>query len=60
MASKIRVVAFGLGPVGCGIANLAARKKGVTIVGAVDLKNVGKDLGEIAECRTPPGDPDFR
>ena len=29
MAKKIRVVAFGLGPVGCGIANLAARKKDV-------------------------------
>lgn len=48
MAKKIRVVAFGLGPVGCGIANLAARKKEVAIVGAVDLRNVGKDLGEIA------------
>jgi hypothetical protein len=48
MANKIRVVTFGLGPVGCGIANLAARKKDVAIVGAVDLRNVGKDLGEVA------------
>ena len=48
MAKKIRVVVFGLGPVGCGIANLAARKKEVAIVGAVDLRNAGKDLGEIA------------
>jgi len=48
MAKKIRVVTFGLGPVGCGIANLAARKKEVAIVGAVDLRNAGKDLGEIA------------
>ena len=48
MVKKIRVVTFGLGPVGCGIANLAARKKEVAIVGAVDLRNVGKDLGEIA------------
>lgn len=48
MANKIRVVTFGLGPVGCGIANLAARKKEIAIVGAVDLRNVGRDLGEIA------------
>jgi 4-hydroxy-tetrahydrodipicolinate reductase len=49
MADKVRVVIFGLGPVGCGIANLAARKKDVVVVGAIDLRNVGKDLGEIAK-----------
>ena len=49
MADKIQVVTFGLGPVGCGIADLAARKKDISIVGAVDLRNVGKDLGEIAD-----------
>ncbi len=48
MEKKIRVVTFGLGPVGCGIANLASRKKGIRIVGAIDLKYEGKDLGEVA------------
>jgi len=48
MEKKIRVVTFGLGPVGSGIANLASRKKGIRIVGAIDLKYDGKDLGEVA------------
>lgn len=45
----IRVVQFGVGPVGAGIVRLAARKSSLKIVGAVDLLNVGADLGEVAE-----------
>jgi hypothetical protein len=49
MAKKvIKVVQFGVGPVGAGIVRLAARKPGIKIVGAIDLLNVGKDLGEVA------------
>lgn len=49
MAKKvIKVVQFGVGPVGAGIVRLAARKPGIRIVGAVDLLNVGRDLGEVA------------
>ncbi|MBA7575999.1 2,4-diaminopentanoate dehydrogenase [subsurface metagenome] len=48
MASKIKVVQFGCGPVGCSIARLAYRKANIGIVGAVDLVNVGQDLGEVA------------
>ncbi len=49
MAKKvIKVVQFGVGPVGAGIVRLAAGKPGIKIVGAVDLLNVGKDLGEVA------------
>jgi 4-hydroxy-tetrahydrodipicolinate reductase len=49
MAKKgIRVVQFGVGPVGAGIVRLAAGKPGIRIVGAVDLLNVGKDLGDVA------------
>ncbi|MFC1910955.1 dihydrodipicolinate reductase [Chloroflexota bacterium] len=43
----INVVQFGCGPVGCSIAGLAAGKKGISIVGAVDLNNAGRDLGEL-------------
>ncbi|MBI4286268.1 MAG: dihydrodipicolinate reductase [Chloroflexi bacterium] len=48
MARKIRVVQFGCGPIGCSIVRLAARKPGFEIVGAIDLVNVGRDLGEVA------------
>jgi 2,4-diaminopentanoate dehydrogenase len=44
----IKVVQFGVGPVGAGIVRLAASKPGVRIVGAVDLLNAGADLGEVA------------
>ena len=44
----IKVVQLGVGPVGAGIVRLAAGKPGIRIVGAVDLLNVGRDLGEIA------------
>ncbi len=57
MEKKVRVVAFGLGPVGCGIAKLASQKKEVRIVGAIDLKYAGKDLGEIARIGRKMGIP---
>ena len=49
MGKKVlKVVQFGVGPVGAGIVRLAARKTDIRIVGAVDLLNVGSDLGDIA------------
>lgn len=45
----IRVVCYGLGPIGLGIARLAAQRSGITIVGAVDVSPelAGRDLGEL-------------
>jgi 4-hydroxy-tetrahydrodipicolinate reductase len=45
----IRVVQFGVGPIGAELAKYALQKEGMKIVGAVDIdKNkVGKDLGEL-------------
>ena len=48
MVEKIKVVQFGCGPVGCNIAKLASTKPNIDIVGAIDLVNVGRDLGEVA------------
>lgn len=44
-----RVVCYGLGPIGLGIARLALSRAGVTVVGAVDVDpaKVGRDLGEL-------------
>jgi len=46
---KIRVIQYGLGPIGIETARLVTRKSGMEIVGAVDISKdlVGKDLGEI-------------
>ena len=53
MASQkgpIRVVHFGLGPIGAGVVRQVAARKGFKIVGAVDIDpaKVGRDLGEVA------------
>lgn len=54
---KIRVVIFGVGAVGSLIAKFLLKKKGIEIVGAVDVDEckVGKDLGEIIETQEKLG-----
>ncbi|SDE17331.1 2,4-diaminopentanoate dehydrogenase [Sporomusa acidovorans] len=51
MKRKVRVVVWGLGSMGSGIARMMLGKKGFTIVGAIDMdpKKVGKKLYEILE-----------
>ena len=49
MGKTIRVVQFGCGPIGCGVVRLALQKANIEIVGAIDLSNLGQDLGEVAE-----------
>jgi len=49
MSGEIRVVQYGCGPIGCSIARLAASKPNLEIVGAIDLVNLGQDLGKVAE-----------
>jgi 4-hydroxy-tetrahydrodipicolinate reductase len=45
----IRVVQYGLGPIGCDTARTMLRKEGLEIVGAVDVApdKVGRDLAEV-------------
>lgn len=46
----IKVIHFGLGPIGCAMARLVAQRANLQIVGAVDIDpaKIGKDLGEVA------------
>jgi len=48
-SKKIRIIQYGLGPIGIETARLALRKSDMEIVGAVDISRdlKGKDLGEI-------------
>ena len=53
MASKsgpIRVIHFGLGPIGAAVVRQVANRKGFKVVGAVDIDpaKVGRDLGDVA------------
>ena len=49
MKNKIRVVVWGLGVMGSGIATMVLGKEGFTIVGAIDMdpSKVGKKLYEV-------------
>jgi len=50
-----KVVQYGCGPIGCSIVKLASTKSNLEIVGAIDLVNVGRNLGEVAETGKPLG-----
>src|SRR5438309_11909 len=49
MASTIRVLHFGLGPIGAAIVKQVAARPGFKIVGGVDIDHakVGRDLGDV-------------
>lgn len=49
MVEKIRVVQFGLGPIGCAMARHTVERVGLELVGAVDIdpRKVGQDLGKV-------------
>jgi len=48
--STIRVMPFGLGPIGAAIVRQLAARPGVKIVGAIDIDpaKVGRDVGDVA------------
>jgi 4-hydroxy-tetrahydrodipicolinate reductase len=48
---RIRVISFGLGPIGLGVARLLLGKRGAELVGAVDNDpaKVGRDLHDLLE-----------
>ena len=49
MPDKIRVIQYGLGPIGCATARLVQERSNLELVGAVDIDpaRVGKDVGEV-------------
>jgi 2,4-diaminopentanoate dehydrogenase len=53
---KIRVVQFGIGPIGASIVRLARQKHSLEIVGAVDRDpaKAGRDLGEVVGANDAP------
>jgi hypothetical protein len=57
MSSVVRVVSFGLGPIGLAAARLALEKTSLQLVGAIDIDpaKAGKDLGELLELDRATG-----
>jgi len=57
MAEKIRVLQFGLGPIGQACVRTLSEKSGVELVGSVDIDpaKVGKHLGEVAGLKKKLG-----
>jgi 2,4-diaminopentanoate dehydrogenase len=53
---KVRVVQFGVGPIGASIARLMRQKNSVEIIGAIDRDpaKAGRDLGEVAGAPDAP------
>ena len=55
VSGPIKVLHFGLGPIGSGVVRQVAARKGMKIVGAVDIDpaKVGRDLGDVAGVERP-------
>ena len=49
MSKQIRVIQYGLGPIGCMMARHVLERSGLQLVGGVDVdpNKVGKDLGQV-------------
>ncbi|HXA08300.1 MAG TPA: hypothetical protein VNY30_25805 [Bryobacteraceae bacterium] len=56
MKKKIRVLQYGVGPIGASIARLMRQKAALEIVGAIDRDpaKAGRDLGEVAGATDAP------
>jgi 4-hydroxy-tetrahydrodipicolinate reductase len=54
-SGPIKVLHFGLGPIGVGVVKQVASRKGFKIVGAVDIDpaKAGRDLGDVAGLDRP-------
>ncbi|MGC1998683.1 MAG: hypothetical protein WA658_02430, partial [Candidatus Acidiferrales bacterium] len=56
MKKKIRVVQYGVGPIGASIVRLMRQKNSLEIVGAIDKDppKAGRDLGEVVGAPDAP------
>ncbi len=59
MTERIRVLQYGLGPIGCAVARYAAERPDLELVGGVDIDpaKVGRDMGEVIGLGRPLGFP---
>jgi hypothetical protein len=57
MADKVRVIQYGLGPIGCAVARQVVEREGLALVGGVDVDPaiVGQDVGTAIGLVGPLG-----
>lgn len=57
MPDKIRIIQYGLGPIGCAVARHVVERSGLALVGGVDIDpdKIGHDLGEVIGLEQPLG-----
>jgi hypothetical protein len=57
MSEEIRVIQYGLGPIGSAVARHVVEREGLKLVGGVDIDpaKVGKDVGEVIGLGHPLG-----
>jgi hypothetical protein len=57
MPDKIRIIQYGLGPIGSAVARHVVERAGLELVGGVDIDpaKVGKDVGEVIGLAQPLG-----
>lgn len=57
MSQQVRVIQYGLGPIGCAVARHAAEREGLVLVGGVDVDPaiVGQDVGTVIGLGRPLG-----
>jgi hypothetical protein len=56
MRKKIRVIQYGVGPIGASLVRLMRKKQAIEVVGAIDTDpaKAGRDLGEVAGASDAP------
>ena len=56
MRKKIRVIQFGVGPIGASLVRLMREKQAIEVIGAIDTDpaKAGRDLGEVAGASDAP------
>lgn len=59
MSNEIRVIQYGLGPIGSAVARQAVKRVGLELVGGIDIApaKVGRDVGEVIGLRHTLGFP---
>lgn len=57
MSDDVRVIQYGLGPIGCAVARHVVEREGLTLVGGVDIapSKVGQDVGQAIGLAQPLG-----
>ena len=56
MRKKIRVIQYGVGPIGASLVRLMREKQAIEVIGAIDSDpaKAGRDLGEVAGASDAP------